>query len=87
MRRVISSLQWFADHKAHHSDNFIVESLHVKQALKAHRERFTLTVAERVQDPHYQLPASVLTMSDKHEKVNYANLRRPEWEDFHFLGI
>ena len=82
-RRVVSSLQWFADHREHHEASFPVDSPHVKQALKAHRERFTLVVAKRVQDPHFQLPTSVLTKSE-HEKASHAILERPEWEDLHF---
>jgi hypothetical protein len=82
-RRVVSSLQWFADHREHHEVSFTIDSPHVKQALKAHRERFTITVAKRVQDPHFQLPTSVLTKSE-HERANHTILRRPEWEDLHF---
>jgi hypothetical protein len=72
-RRVISALQWYADHREHHESSFSVDSPHVKQALKAHRERFTLIVTKRVQDPHFQLPTSVLTKG-KHEKANHTIL-------------
>lgn len=34
-RRVVSSLQWFVDHREHHETTFTVDSPHVKQVLKA----------------------------------------------------
>jgi hypothetical protein len=38
---------------------------------------------KRVQDPHYQLPTSVLTKRE-HEMANHAILEQSEWEDLHF---
>ena len=81
-RRVVSALQWFADHAEHQMTTFTVDSLHVKQALKAQKERFTTVVENRVQDPHFQLPTSVLTQAD-YSKANHAILQRYEWEDLH----
>jgi hypothetical protein len=68
-RRVASALQWFADHREHQMTEFAVDSSHVKQALKAQKERFIHIVEKRVQDqdPHFQLPTSVLT-----QKLNTA---------------
>lgn len=82
-RRVVSALQWFADHREHQMTEFVVDSPHVKQALEAQKERFADVVEKRVQDPHFQLPTSVLTEAD-YRKANHAILQKYEWEDLHF---
>ena len=82
-RRVVSALQWFADHREHQMTEFAVDSPHVKQALEAQKERFADVVEKRVQDPHFQLPTSVLTEAE-YRKANHAILQKYEWEDLHF---
>jgi hypothetical protein len=62
---------------------FAVDSPHVKQSLKAQKERFAIDVEKRVQDPHCQLPTSVLTQAE-YRNANHAILKIYEWEDLHF---
>ena len=81
-RRVVSALQWFADNREHQVITFTVDSPHVGQALKAQKERFAIALENSVQDPHFQLPTSVLTQAD-YCKANHAILQRYEWEDLH----
>jgi hypothetical protein len=81
-RRIVSSLQKFADigEHAHSPERFIVESRTVNQALDCHSTKWAIEQAAKISDPHSGLPTDVITY-DEHRKAFDFMIQQRDWRD------
>jgi len=83
-RRILSALQKYADYVEHAGEpqRFVVESNIVRQALECQKRLFQQRLANKVVDPHRNLPTNILSEEDQHKVIRTVLLEnRPYWKD------
>jgi len=88
-RRIVPSLQYFADMEEHQNvagRGFVVENPVVKQALECQRAEWIANEISTLTDPHADLPTNVITPEEHKKAILYA-IGLPEWKDLTYSWL